>query len=155
MRLSPGHLVYSDKFSDKNRQMCSIMEPHCLRTEQCSQALGSLKESGGLDGIVITGIHRHINKGFLESVEPSASRRICCLCSHNCGCRPFCCLCKVQRTDVMVGFRPVWLQFTYIHTYNSTWLINLGATGRAAKSHASEPLSTSSTDQAEELGVKT
>lgn len=96
MRLSPGHLACSDNLSDRNRQVCDIVELHCLLTEQRSQALGSLKKSGGLDGIVITGIHGDVNKRFFESVEPSASQRICCLCSHNCGRGSFFCFCKVQ-----------------------------------------------------------
>lgn len=102
MRLSPGYLACSDNLSDRNRQVCDIRELHCLLTEQRSQALGSLKKSGGLDSIVITGIHGHVNEGFFESVEPSASKRICCLCSHNCGCCRFFWFCKVQCHSVMV-----------------------------------------------------
>lgn len=84
MRPSPRHLAYSDKSAIRSSKIFN-KRSSLAHTEQRSQALSSLKESGSLDGIVMTGIHRHINKRFLESVEPSASWRICRFCSHCCG----------------------------------------------------------------------
>lgn len=78
-------LACSDKVSDKIQQSVQVKEETSVSlTEQRSQARGSLKESTSLDGIVLAGIHRHINKRFPESVKPSASWRIRCLCSDYC-----------------------------------------------------------------------
>lgn len=95
MRPSPGHLAYSDKLAVK-RETSVFIGP---LTEQRSQARGSLKESGSLDGIVMAGIHRHINKRFPESVKPSASWRIRCLCSHYCDF-----FSVIAGADLKVGF---------------------------------------------------